>query len=281
MRKVGLKMATNLLIRLPSCLMFKGKQYHGDSYGPYAPPIETVRSFFPETWIWDLLEVGVNGKRDVSLTVPDTITTWEMDAFCLSSQGFGLAPRKEMKVFQPFFLELTMPYSIIRGEHFELKCLQHYSSLGPEEQAGELRSGPSPHYLDSGLPHRLATLNYLQINASKTKELVVDFRRHKLLGSQLEPIRWNVEGDVITQQSKTQVTVTPEPSSDYTLTPLSGDMYTSCLCANERKTLRWTMISTTLGEHQAFVHHTARKWQAEYDSSAGLRRQEVNSQEVT
>lgn len=22
------------------------------------PPIETVRTFFPETWIWDLVEVG-------------------------------------------------------------------------------------------------------------------------------------------------------------------------------------------------------------------------------
>uniref|UniRef100_A0A3P9C0N3 Alpha-2-macroglobulin n=1 Tax=Maylandia zebra TaxID=106582 RepID=A0A3P9C0N3_9CICH len=144
--------------------------------GQLPPPIETARSFFPETWIWDLVEVGDDGKRGVSLTVPDTITTWETEAFCLSSQGFGLAPRKEMKVFQPFFLELTMPYSIIRGEHFEL---------------------------------RATVFNYLT--------------------------------------SCIMVTVTPGPSSDYTLTPLSGDLYTSCLCANERKTLRWTMIPTALG----------------------------------
>uniref|UniRef100_A0A3P9BW21 Alpha-2-macroglobulin-like n=1 Tax=Maylandia zebra TaxID=106582 RepID=A0A3P9BW21_9CICH len=192
--KVGLKMATNLLFRLPSCLKFKGKVYHDGSHhvsysksftcfspglgsaGQLPPLIETARSFFPETWIWDLVEVGDDGKRGVSLTVPDTITTWETEAFCLSSQGFGLAPRKEMKVFQPFFLELTMPYSIIRGEHFEL---------------------------------RATVFNYLT--------------------------------------SCIMVTVTPGPSSDYTLTPLSGDLYTSCLCANERKTLRWTMIPTALG----------------------------------
>uniref|UniRef100_A0A668RZQ9 Alpha-2-macroglobulin-like n=1 Tax=Oreochromis aureus TaxID=47969 RepID=A0A668RZQ9_OREAU len=199
--KVGLKMATNLLIRLPTCLKFKGKVYHDGSHlisyamlprlrdnsvrlsspglgsaGQLPPLIETVRSFFPETWIWDLVEVGDDGKRGVSLTVPDTITTWETEAFCLSSQGFGLAPRKEMKVFQPFFLELTMPYSIIRGEHFELKA---------------------------------TVFNYLT--------------------------------------SCIMVTVTPGPSSDYTLTPLSGDLYTSCLCANERKTLSWTMIPTALG----------------------------------
>ncbi|KAG7240555.1 hypothetical protein INR49_026762 [Caranx melampygus] len=43
------------------------------------------------------------------------------------------------------------------------------------------------------------------------------------------------------------VTVSPASSVDYTLTPLSGDQYKSCLCANERKTLSWTMAPTALG----------------------------------
>uniref|UniRef100_A0A3Q1JBX2 Alpha-2-macroglobulin-like n=1 Tax=Anabas testudineus TaxID=64144 RepID=A0A3Q1JBX2_ANATE len=147
-----------------------------NSLSAYIPPIITVHTFFPETWIWDLVEVGESGTKDVSLTVPDTITTWETEAFCLSSQGFGLAPRKEIKVFQHFFLELTLPYSIIRGEHFELKA---------------------------------TIFNYLT--------------------------------------SCISVTVTPAPSLHYTLTPLSGDQYTSCLCENERKTFRWTMVPSALG----------------------------------
>ncbi|KAG7235148.1 hypothetical protein INR49_003137, partial [Caranx melampygus] len=44
-----------------------------------------------------------------------------------------------------------------------------------------------------------------------------------------------------------QVTVNSAPSLDYTLTPLSSDQYTSCLCANERKTLSWTMTPSVLG----------------------------------
>ncbi|GLD52917.1 alpha-2-macroglobulin-like isoform X1 [Lates japonicus] len=146
------------------------------SHTPPPPPIETVRTFFPETWIWELVEVGETGTKDVSLTVPDTITTWETEAFCLSQQGFGLAPRKEIRVFQPFFLELTLPYSIIRGEHFELKA---------------------------------TTFNYLT--------------------------------------SCIMVSVTPTPSLDYTLTPLSGNEYKSCLCGGERKTLSWTMAPLNLG----------------------------------
>uniref|UniRef100_A0A8C9XBD5 Alpha-2-macroglobulin-like n=1 Tax=Sander lucioperca TaxID=283035 RepID=A0A8C9XBD5_SANLU len=188
-QNVGMKMATNMDIRVPSCLKYKGNEYY-QGYGDFiffsagAPnmpspdisPLVTVRTFFPETWIWDLVEVGESGTKDVSLTVPDTITTWETEAFCLSPQGFGLAPRKNITVFQPFFLELSLPYSIIRGEHFELKA---------------------------------TTFNYLT--------------------------------------SCIMVTVTPTPSLDYTLTPLSGDQYTSCLCGSERKTLSWTMAPSVLG----------------------------------
>uniref|UniRef100_A0A3B3CQX5 Alpha-2-macroglobulin bait region domain-containing protein n=1 Tax=Oryzias melastigma TaxID=30732 RepID=A0A3B3CQX5_ORYME len=129
-KNTGLKIATNLMIRLPSCVMFKGHFYTrvdymmGSAQGGFSSPlpIQTARTFFPETWIWDLVEVGESGTKDVFLTAPDTITTWETETFCLSSQGFGLAPRKQLTVFQPFFLELTLPYSIIRGENFELKA---------------------------------------------------------------------------------------------------------------------------------------------------------------
>lgn len=63
-----------------------------------------------------------SGTVNTVVKVPDTITSWEADAFCLSSQGFGLAPPINLKVIQPFFLELTLPYSIIRGEQFHLKA---------------------------------------------------------------------------------------------------------------------------------------------------------------
>uniref|UniRef100_A0A3Q0S085 Alpha-2-macroglobulin bait region domain-containing protein n=1 Tax=Amphilophus citrinellus TaxID=61819 RepID=A0A3Q0S085_AMPCI len=146
---VGLKMATNLLMQIPSCVRFKGRDYYYSPYGisyrvhdvqtglrgapgppsGYMPevgfmleggsvlPIETVRTFFPETWIWDLVDVG---------------------------------------------------YVVC----FAFVCFS---------------------------------------------------------------------------QGQSMVTVSPTPSTDYTLTPLSDDQYTSCLCANERKTVSWTMTPTALG----------------------------------
>uniref|UniRef100_A0A8C4M920 Pregnancy zone protein n=1 Tax=Equus asinus asinus TaxID=83772 RepID=A0A8C4M920_EQUAS len=78
----------------------------------------TVRKYFPETWIWDLVPLDGLAKQ-----VPDTITEWKANALCLSkTTGLGLSPIISLQVFQPFFLELTLPYSVVRGEDFILKA---------------------------------------------------------------------------------------------------------------------------------------------------------------
>ncbi|XP_048865436.1 alpha-2-macroglobulin-like protein 1 [Brienomyrus brachyistius] len=136
-QSAGLKLATNLFVSMPSCLTFKGRRYDYGFRGPMffamaksenvpspgvGTPLETVRVFFPETWIWTLVEVGKSGSTVVPVTAPDTITTWDTCAFCLSDTGLGLAPPVTLTVFQPFFLDLTLPYSIVRGETFVLKA---------------------------------------------------------------------------------------------------------------------------------------------------------------
>ncbi|XP_058601063.1 alpha-2-macroglobulin [Onychostoma macrolepis] len=197
-RNMGLKVVTNLIIKMPSCIKFRDVLYQRMFGGPVGPgflieeagvaggigpgialtppPEETIRTFFPETWIWELVEVGDSGSAQVPVTVPDTITSWDTEAFCLSSKGLGLAPPAQLTVFQPFFLELSLPYSIIRGEIFELKA---------------------------------TVFNYL------SKCIMVK--------------------------------VTPAPSSDYTLKASSDDQYSSCLCANGRKTFKWILTPSVLG----------------------------------
>ncbi|XP_047655766.1 alpha-2-macroglobulin-like protein 1 [Tachysurus fulvidraco] len=86
------------------------------------PTVVTIRKYFPETWIWDLVPVSQSGAMAVNKTVPDSITTWQADAFCTSPVGFGVAPKTELIAFQPFFVSLTMPSSVIRGEVFTLKA---------------------------------------------------------------------------------------------------------------------------------------------------------------
>ncbi|XP_015766361.1 PREDICTED: ovostatin-like [Acropora digitifera] len=99
-----------------------------------------VRKEFPETWLWT--EQVVNdrsGKMVLSVKVPDTITSWVASAFGMSnSSGLGISKPTSLKVFQPFFVSLTLPYSVIRGEevsviatvfNYENKCLAIRLSL--------------------------------------------------------------------------------------------------------------------------------------------------------
>ncbi|XP_063260980.1 alpha-2-macroglobulin-like protein 1 [Prinia subflava] len=80
------------------------------------------RTYFPETWLWDLIPVGEGGSAEVTVTVPDAITEWEAGMFCTAPQGLGLSPAVTLTAFQPFFVELALPYAVVRHETFTLKA---------------------------------------------------------------------------------------------------------------------------------------------------------------
>ncbi|XP_053777806.1 alpha-2-macroglobulin isoform X2 [Desmodus rotundus] len=130
LQDMGLKVFTNSKIHKPKiCLhhpvysMMSSPRLLSYSVHVSEPPTETVRKYFPETWIWDLVAVDSSGVAEVGVIVPDTITEWKAGALCLSNDtGLGLSLPASLRAFQPFFVELTMPYSVIRGEAFTLKA---------------------------------------------------------------------------------------------------------------------------------------------------------------
>ncbi|NXI35586.1 A2ML1 protein, partial [Galbula dea] len=78
------------------------------------------RTYFPETWLWDLVPVGEGGSAEMTVTVPDAITEWQAGMFCTSPLGFGLAPTTTLTAFKPFFVELALPYAVVQQEAFTL-----------------------------------------------------------------------------------------------------------------------------------------------------------------
>ncbi len=83
--------------------------------------VERVRQYFPETWLWEVITTDTNGKASLEVEVPDTITTWMLRAVALSNEkGLGVA-EDELRAFQPFFLKVDLPYSVIRGEEFPVR----------------------------------------------------------------------------------------------------------------------------------------------------------------
>ncbi|XP_018342836.1 PREDICTED: alpha-2-macroglobulin-like protein 1 isoform X2 [Trachymyrmex septentrionalis] len=83
------------------------------------PPL---RSYFPETWLWELVPTGKEGKVTVERTLPHTITDWIGYTACVSpTHGLGIAPPTTITGFQPFFLDYSLPYSVKRGEMLRMK----------------------------------------------------------------------------------------------------------------------------------------------------------------
>ncbi|NWX48157.1 A2MG protein, partial [Steatornis caripensis] len=143
LKELGLKVFTSSKIHKPEiCQHYPGHMMERSYSSPIAAlnllqdldyeiaehvvdgnPVESVRKYFPETWIWDIVSVNSEGNADLDVTIPDTITEWKASAFCTSADtGFGLSPTVSLRAFQPFFVELTLPYSVVRGESFTLKA---------------------------------------------------------------------------------------------------------------------------------------------------------------
>jgi CD109 antigen len=97
--------------------------------------IERIRQFFPETWLWMELETDGSGQAIENVTVPDSITTWMLRAVAISKEkGLGVA-ESALKVFQPFFLTIDLPYSAIRGEEFPVSvAVYNYLDTAQEVQ---------------------------------------------------------------------------------------------------------------------------------------------------
>jgi CD109 antigen len=82
----------------------------------------TLRQAFPETWLWATADVDSDGNAVMFSSVPDTITTWDISGFALGSQtGLGLPlGHASVRVFKPLFVQLKLPYKVVRGEVLEV-----------------------------------------------------------------------------------------------------------------------------------------------------------------
>ena len=88
-----------------------------------------VRSHFPETWLFQLQSVGKNGKVDVPLKVPDTITSWVGEAFCVSKQaGIGVAKPTSILVKKVTWWHVIIFVLIFGGSSKEITSILLLSS---------------------------------------------------------------------------------------------------------------------------------------------------------
>uniref|UniRef100_UPI00398E8F28 complement C4-A-like n=1 Tax=Pristiophorus japonicus TaxID=55135 RepID=UPI00398E8F28 len=83
-----------------------------------------VRSQFPQSWLWKTFEVSSEGDHKIKNYIPDSITTWEIQAVGMfANKGFCVAEPKKMKVFRPFFISMRLPYSVKRHEQLNVRAI--------------------------------------------------------------------------------------------------------------------------------------------------------------
>ncbi|KAM4636165.1 ovostatin-like isoform 1-T1 [Discoglossus pictus] len=88
-------------------------------------PIETTRTKFPEVWSFSFAPISENSQGLEHLTVPDTITKWEASSYC-TGPGSEFAMIKypvNFTSFQPFFVDMSHPSKLIRGESMDLRVV--------------------------------------------------------------------------------------------------------------------------------------------------------------
>uniref|UniRef100_A0ABM5FQH8 Complement C3 n=1 Tax=Pogona vitticeps TaxID=103695 RepID=A0ABM5FQH8_9SAUR len=88
------------------------------------------RTEFPESWLWEtkvLTEAPNNqgiSSKIMSFYLKDSITTWEVLAVSISEKkGICVADPYEITVMKDFFIDLRVPYSVVRNEQVEIRAV--------------------------------------------------------------------------------------------------------------------------------------------------------------
>ncbi len=80
-----------------------------------------LRDYFPETLVWQpSLETDKQGRAQLKFKLADNITTWKMSVIASTEDGQIGTVEKEIKAFQPFFVEHDPPRILTEGDEIAL-----------------------------------------------------------------------------------------------------------------------------------------------------------------
>jgi hypothetical protein len=119
-----------------------------------------LREYFPETLVWQpSVETDTQGRAQLTFKLADNITTWKMAVIGSTEDGRIGTAEKEIKAFQPFFVELDPPRVLTEGDEIsqpvvvrnyleraqqvdlEMKPENWFSLLGPARKRSDVAAG--------------------------------------------------------------------------------------------------------------------------------------------
>jgi hypothetical protein len=89
-----------------------------------APPLIStprLRQYFPETLFWQPeIITDAAGRAHLSIPLADNITTWKLSAVASTEKGEIASAEKDIRAFQPFFVEHDPPRFLTEGDEIDL-----------------------------------------------------------------------------------------------------------------------------------------------------------------
>jgi uncharacterized protein YfaS (alpha-2-macroglobulin family) len=160
-----------------------------------------VREFFPET-LYSNPQVltDENGKASLTIPLADSITTWRLSAFASTMHGELGNAAAQVKVFQPFFVDIDLPTALTQNDEVSVPVAV-YNYL-PEPQTVTLR-------LDEG--EWFTPLDGLERSVHLTKNQVsVVYYRIRASGLGTKTLTVRADGTRLSDAIRKSVEVTPD-----------------------------------------------------------------------
>ncbi|HEX7332006.1 MAG TPA: alpha-2-macroglobulin family protein [Pyrinomonadaceae bacterium] len=89
--------------------------------GPQQISTPRLREYFPETLLWQpSIETDKEGRAQINFKLADNITTWKLVVIGSTEDGRIGTTEKEIKAFQPFFVEHDPPRVLTEGDEISL-----------------------------------------------------------------------------------------------------------------------------------------------------------------
>ncbi|MDT4952673.1 MAG: hypothetical protein QOJ02_811 [Acidobacteriota bacterium] len=129
-----------------------------------------LREYFPETLVWQpLLETDAQGRAALNFKLADNITTWKMAVIGSTTDGEVGVVEKEIRAFQPFFVEHDPPRVLTEGDEIQLPVvLRNYLD---KPQTVDLELKPESWFTLSG-----PALKRAEVASNDSSRATFDFR---------------------------------------------------------------------------------------------------------
>lgn len=102
-----------------------------------------LRKYFPETLVWrPEVITDKHGRAHITFPMADNITAWKMSVLASNEAGEVGIAEKELRSFQPFFLELDPPKILTEGDQISLPVVLRNYTEQPQTVTAEMQAEP-------------------------------------------------------------------------------------------------------------------------------------------